>query len=105
MLREKCQQFPNLKAVAVGDLFAATPNPDFAAGGSLVEWGSVLAEVVKLDFDMVIPRKGPVTTRPDLEAFKVRVDALVAHAAVLLNQGVSKDQLMSRLKAVDLGGI
>ena len=29
--------FPNLKVVAIGDLFAATPNPDFSAGGSLLD--------------------------------------------------------------------
>jgi glyoxylase-like metal-dependent hydrolase (beta-lactamase superfamily II) len=30
--------FPNLRVVAVGDLFAPAPDPDFAAGGSLVGW-------------------------------------------------------------------
>jgi hypothetical protein len=29
--------FPNLRVVAVGNLFSATPDPDFSAGGSL--WG------------------------------------------------------------------
>src|SRR5215813_8758897 len=38
--------FPNLKVVAVGDLFSPeAPNPDFVAGGSLVDWGPVLAQI------------------------------------------------------------
>jgi cyclase len=48
--------FPNLKVVAVGDLFTPnTPDPDFLAGGSLVEWRPVLAQILKLDFDVVAP--------------------------------------------------
>lgn len=30
--------FPNLKIVALGNLYAAVPNANFAAGGSLVQW-------------------------------------------------------------------
>ncbi len=95
--------FPNLKAVAVGDLFASAPNPDFSAGGSLVGWGPVLAQVLKLDFDVVIPSTGPTVSRADLEAFKARIDTLVSRAAALVIQGVGKDQLMSQLKTNDLG--
>ena len=86
--------FPNLKVVAVGDLFSATPNPDFAAGGSLVSWGPVLADVLKLDFDVVVPSTGPTVSRADLEAFKTKIDTLVSRATVLVKDGVPKEQLM-----------
>jgi glyoxylase-like metal-dependent hydrolase (beta-lactamase superfamily II) len=95
--------FPNLKAVAVGDLFASTPNPDFSAGGSLVGWGPALAQVLKLDFDVVIPSTGPTVTRADLEAFKVKIDTLISRATALVNEGVAKEQLMSQWKTDDLG--
>jgi glyoxylase-like metal-dependent hydrolase (beta-lactamase superfamily II) len=97
--------FPDLKVVAVGDLFraAGSPAPDFAAGGSLVHWGNVLEQVLKLDFDTVIASTGTPATRADLEAFKSRIDALVSRATRLVRQGVSKDQLMSRLQTDDLG--
>ena len=95
--------FPNLKVVAVGDLFASTPNPDFSAGGSLVGWRSVLAQVLKLDFDVVVPGTGPVVTRADLEAFKTKIDTVVARATELVKNGVPKDQLMAQLKTDDLG--
>jgi hypothetical protein len=51
--------FPNLRVIAVGDLFASTPNLDFFHGGSLVGWGPVLGEILKLHFDVVVPSKGP----------------------------------------------
>ncbi len=95
--------FPNLKAVAVGDLYASMPNPDYSAGGSLVGWGSVLAQVLKLDFDVAIPSTGPTITRAELEAYRVKIDTLVSRATAIVNKGVSRDQLMSQLKTDDLG--
>jgi cyclase len=95
--------FPNLKVIAVGRLYGSTVDPDFAAGGSLVGWSSVLAQVLKLDFDTVVPGTGPVGTRADLEAFKNRIDTLVARASELVKKGVPKEQLMSQLKTDDLG--
>jgi glyoxylase-like metal-dependent hydrolase (beta-lactamase superfamily II) len=95
--------FPNLKAVAVGDLFAQTPDPDFDAGGSLVGWGPVLAEILKLDFDVAVPGTGPTVSRADLEAFKTKIDILVARAMALVKKGVPKEQLMAQLKTDDLG--
>ena len=70
--------FPDLKVVAVGDLFTAdAPAPDYSAGGSLVGWGPVIAQILKLDFDVVVPGKGPMATRAELEAFKTKIDTLV----------------------------
>jgi cyclase len=95
--------FPNLKVVAVGDLFAAAPDPDFSAGGSMVGWGPVLAQILKLDFDLVVPGSGGAVTRADLEAFKTKIDTLVSRATALVKQGVPKDHLMAQLKTDDLG--
>jgi cyclase len=95
--------FPNLKVIAVGDLFAPTPDPDFSAGGSLVGWGPVLGEILKLDFDVVVPGTGPVITRADLEAFKTKVDALVSRAAMLVKSGVPENKLLVQLNTSDLG--
>lgn len=96
--------FTNLKVIAVGDLYTSgTPDPDYSAGGSLVGWGPVLAQILKLDFDVVVPSAGPMATRADLEAFKSRMETLVARASELVKSGVSKDQLMARLKTDDLG--
>ena len=96
--------FPNLRVVAVGDLFTAgTPNPDFSGGGSLVGWAPVLAEILKLDFDVVIPSTGPIITRDDLVTFKTKIETLVSRAQALVNKGVPKQQLLSQLNPVDFG--
>lgn len=96
--------FPNLKVVAVGDLFTPdAPEPDYLAGGSLVNWGPVLGKVLELDFDIVAPATGPTVRRSDLEAFKARIDTLVSRATALARAGVQRDGLLGRLKTDDLG--
>ena len=70
--------FPNLRVVVIGDLFTPdTTDPDFSAGGSLVDWGPVLGQILKLDFDVVVPSKGPMITRDDLVAFKTKIEIVV----------------------------
>lgn len=91
--------FADLKVVAVGDLFAAAPDPDYSAGGSLLGWAPVLDQILKLDFDTVVPGAGPTVSRADLQAFKTRIETLTSHAAKLVKQGLPKDQLMARLNA------
>ena len=65
--------FPDLKVVAIGHLFASPPDPDFSSGGSLVGWGRVLGEILKLDFDVVVPARGPTVTRADLVAYRAKI--------------------------------
>lgn len=95
--------FPNLKAIAVGNLFASAPDPNYSAGGSLVGWGPALEQVLKLDFDVAVPSAGSPITRAELEAFKTKIETLVTRARALVNKGVPEDQFMSQLKADDLG--
>jgi glyoxylase-like metal-dependent hydrolase (beta-lactamase superfamily II) len=95
--------FPGQKVVAVGDLFAASPVPDFAAGGSLVGWGTVLGEVLKLDFDLAVPGSGAPISKTDLQAYKTKMDTLSARATDLVKRGVPKDQFGAHLRTDDLG--
>jgi glyoxylase-like metal-dependent hydrolase (beta-lactamase superfamily II) len=96
--------FPNLKVIAVGDLYTPnTPEIDFACGGSLLSWGPVLGRILSLDFDIAVPSAGPLVTRAELEAFKTKLDTLVSRGVSLLDKGVTKDQLMARLETDDLG--
>ncbi len=67
--------FPDLKVIAVGDLYtSATAEVDFAAGGSLAGWRATLQQIFQLDFDTVVPGKGPLVTRADLQALAARME-------------------------------
>jgi glyoxylase-like metal-dependent hydrolase (beta-lactamase superfamily II) len=94
--------FPNLRVVAVGDLFASAPDPDYQAGGSLLDWSPVLAEILKLDFDVAVPGNGPPVSRNDLEAFKARIDTLTARAIKLAGAGVPREQLLAHMQTDDI---
>ncbi|HKD05046.1 MAG TPA: hypothetical protein VKB79_04000 [Bryobacteraceae bacterium] len=94
--------FPNLKVVAVGDLLSTALDPDFSAGGSLIGWSAVLGQVLKLDFDVVVPSTGSIATRADLEAFKTKLDTLISRARDLVRKGTSTDRLLSEVKTDDL---
>ena len=95
--------FPVLRVVAVGDLYSEPPDPDYSAGGSLANWSSVLAGVLKLDFDVVVPGKGPGVSRAGLEAYKKKLDTVVSRARALVQQGVPKSGLLAKLATGDLG--
>lgn len=93
--------FPNLKAVAVGGLYSSSP--ELAGGGSLMNWSSVLDQVLKLDFDTAIPANGAPITKAELQAFKNKVDGLAARASKLVQQGVPKNELLAALNKDDHG--
>jgi len=89
--------FPNLKVVSVGKLFTSSPVPDYSAGGSLVGWGPVLDEVLKLDFDTAVPANGQPITKAELQAYKDKIDSLVANAKALVQKGVPKQKILAML--------
>lgn len=95
--------FPVQKVVAVGDRYSPSPNPDYSAGGSLVNWSSVLTEILKLDFDVAVPGTGAGVSRAELEAFKDKLDRLVSRARVLVAEGVPKGELLAKLAAQEAG--
>jgi cyclase len=95
--------FPNLKAVAVGQLYPSNAELEVADSGNLLQWSSVLADVLKLDFDTVVPATGPIVTRSDFVAFKAKIDGLLSRASALVKKGVPKDQFVAALNTGDVG--
>jgi glyoxylase-like metal-dependent hydrolase (beta-lactamase superfamily II) len=89
--------FPDKKAVALGELYAFPPDPDFARGGSLADWNAVLGEVLKLDFSVAIPAQGPAVNRAAFEAYKARIDTLLSRAAEAVRKRVPKAQFNAEL--------
>ena len=95
--------FPNLKVVAVGHLYSPDAKLEVMDDGSLVQWSAVLADVLKLDFDVVVPATGPPVSRDELQAYKAKLDSLISRANALVKQGVPKDQLLWQLNKDDAG--
>jgi hypothetical protein len=68
-----------------------------------VDWGSALAQILKLDFDVIVPSKGAMITRDDLVAFKTKIEILPSRTRALVNKGVPKDRLLAQLNPEDFG--
>jgi glyoxylase-like metal-dependent hydrolase (beta-lactamase superfamily II) len=95
--------FPDLKTVAVGNLYSLDPEPDYAAGGSLIGWAQALGEILKLDFNLAVPDSGPAISRLEIESLKAKIDEFLSHAAKLVKDGTPKDQLVSQLQSENPG--
>ena len=65
--------FPDQRVLAAGDMFTfgdATPQLiDYAGGGSGKDWTGTLDDVLKLDFDTVVPGHGAIAKKADMAAF------------------------------------
>ena len=101
--------FPDLKVVALSDeLTVGTPPgsraplADYAGGGSLVEWPSVLDSVLKLDWDLAIPGNDDPQPRSYVQAYRDNIAKVVDRAKAAVKMGVPKDQLMATIKTDDL---
>ena len=101
--------FPDLKVVALSDeLTVGTPPgsraplADYAGGGSLVEWPSVLDKVLKLDWDLAIPGNDDPQPRSYVQSFRDNIQKIVDRARTAVKMGVPKDQLMAAIKMDDL---
>src|SRR4051812_7872936 len=75
--------FPSLRVIHSGDLFLGQrggrgPNiyVDYAQGGSFIEWTKTLDGMLSLDFDVVIPGHGPVSTKADVVKFRADVEKM-----------------------------
>jgi cyclase len=108
--------FPGEKVIHSGDLFLAlraggrgdTPareRPpgvpiyvDYVQGGSFLDWSKTMDEMLKLDFDTVIPGHGPVSTKADLAKFKADLETMRTRLAGLIKGGSTKAELAKILE-------
>jgi glyoxylase-like metal-dependent hydrolase (beta-lactamase superfamily II) len=98
--------FPDLKVVATSDAVttgATGPLADYAGGGSFVGFAPVLDAMLTLDFDTAIPGAGPVLTKADVQAFRMKIGTVIDRASALVKSGVPANQLLMQLKTDDLG--
>jgi len=86
--------FPAIRTLHTGDLMAgSTPLIDYPGGGSVVEWTKTLDAALKLDFDIVIPGHGDVTTKDKLLAYRNNVEKLRNRARSMIREGKSQEEV------------
>lgn len=94
--------FPSQRVLASGDLFTfgdETPQLiDYSAGGSAKEWPKTLDRVLALDFDVVIPGHGLVTTKTEMRKFRNRAILLKDRVHEMLLQKKTREQISTMLQ-------
>jgi cyclase len=96
--------FPDLRVIHTGDLITeGMPVMDYANGASAVEWVHVLDEVLKLDFDVVIPGHGALLTKDRVRADRDKLVRMNQRMTELVKANVPLDAVFDRLQLADLG--
>jgi glyoxylase-like metal-dependent hydrolase (beta-lactamase superfamily II) len=88
--------FPALKVIHTGDLFLTRPTQpyiDYANGGSALEWTQNLDEILKLDFDTIIPGHGPLSDRAGLLKWRADFETMRNRVRDMVRQNRSKDEI------------
>jgi hypothetical protein len=71
--------FPDLRVAAVGELFTHDePKPDCASGGSYAGWAAAITHLLYSDFELAVPSRGAPVGKPELRAFKAKLEAMAA---------------------------
>jgi glyoxylase-like metal-dependent hydrolase (beta-lactamase superfamily II) len=95
--------FPDLRVISTGDLVnEAGPFADYANGGSMAEWTATFDNILKLDFETVIPGHGRVMTKADLQTYRNRMNTLVTRLNEAVRAGTRKEDIAARLRVDDL---
>jgi hypothetical protein len=72
--------FPDLRVVAVGELFTTeTPKPDCNDGGSLAGWAAAIGHLLWSNFDVAVPSRGPPVGKRELAALKETLETMAEH--------------------------
>src|SRR5688500_16708300 len=98
--------FPDVKVVATSDAVttgSTGPLADYAGGGSFAGFAPVLDAMLKLDFDTAVPGAGPLMTKADVQAFRMKIGTVLERASALVKTGVPANQLLMQLKTDDIG--
>lgn len=96
--------FPDLKTVHTGDLIIdGMPVIDYDAGGSAIEFVKTIDNLLKMDFDIMIPGHGRVMKKDDVRAYRARFAEMNRRMRELARKKVPKDQVQAQLKLNDLG--
>lgn len=101
--------FPALRVVATGDCITtgtpAVPNPptssriliDYENGGSFSEAIKTIEQLLKLDFDTVVPGHGPLATKADIARWHGRLQRLQNRVSGLLREGKGQEAVVDVL--------
>jgi glyoxylase-like metal-dependent hydrolase (beta-lactamase superfamily II) len=71
---------------------------DYRGGGSAKEWTATVEQVLKLDFDTVVPGHGNVATKSEMTAFRASTRRLTEFVTQVVKQGRSRADVENAMR-------
>ena len=95
--------FANERVLHAGDLFTdGYPIIDYASGGSSRGWIEALNKILALDFERIIPDRGPVMTRADVQLFRDWFVTVRTRVRQLIERNIPRRRITRELITEDL---
>jgi len=95
--------FTNERVLHAGDLFTdGYPIIDYASGGSSRGWVTALDKILSLNFEMIIPGRGPVMSRTDVQLFRDWFVTVRTRVRQLIERNVPRQRVAGELITEDL---
>ena len=95
--------FANERVLHAGDLFTdGYPIIDYASGGSSRGWIAALNRILALDFERIIPDRGPVMTRADVQLFRDWFVTVRTRVGQLIERNIPRRRVARELIMEDL---
>jgi cyclase len=95
--------FPQNRVLAAGDMYTngeGTPQLiDYSGGGSAKEWTATVEQVLKLEFDTVVPGHGNVVPKRDIQAFRDSTKHLTELITQMVKQNKSKADIEAAMRS------
>jgi cyclase len=93
--------FPALRVICVGDLLTTADTipmiVNYADGGSWTDWARSIDEILKMDFDIVIPGHGPAVTKAQLRDIRAKFGALQERVRTMNREKKTQEEITQTL--------
>lgn len=93
--------FPASRVVCAGDLVTTADSipsiVSYADGGSWSDWQRSINEILKLDFDYLVPGHGPTVTKQDLIAYRDKKFAMLERIRSMNRDHKSQEEITQTL--------
>lgn len=93
--------FPANRVICLGDLLTTADTipmiVNYGDGGSWTDWSKSIDEVLKMDFDVVIPGHGPSVTKAQLRDIRTKFGAIQERVRTMNREKKTQDEITQTL--------
>lgn len=93
--------FPADRVICVGDLLTTADTipmiVNYPDGGSWMDWSKSIDEILKMDFDIVIPGHGPAVTKPQLVQIRNKFAAIMERVRTMNRDRKTAEEITQAL--------